>query len=196
MPRSAAGSRPRTILFTATLPTIFRATFDAIIDLETAVLGAASLESVILRYGIFYGPGTVYDADGSMAQIVSAGRFPIGGGGPAHWSIVHVDDAATATTAVVGQAPAGVYNIVDHEPAPLREWLPVYAAALGAPPPAEAPAPRGDYGRHGALLQRGLQREGQGHAERLDTAPHHVATGLRLLGDCPHHGGHELGRLA
>ena len=30
---------------------------------------------------------------------------------------------------------ADIYNIVDDEPAPVREWLPVLADALGAKPP-------------------------------------------------------------
>jgi 2-alkyl-3-oxoalkanoate reductase len=32
-----------------------------------------------------------------------------------------------------------IYNIVDDEPAPLREWLPVLAEALGAKPPRHFP---------------------------------------------------------
>lgn len=32
-----------------------------------------------------------------------------------------------------------IYNIVDDEPAPLREWLPVLATALGAKPPRRFP---------------------------------------------------------
>jgi nucleoside-diphosphate-sugar epimerase len=34
---------------------------------------------------------------------------------------------------------AGVYNIVDDEPAAVREWLPVLANALGAKPPRHVP---------------------------------------------------------
>ena len=36
--------------------------------------------------------------------------------------------------------PGRVYNVCDDEPAPLREWLPVYAQALGAKPPRRVPA--------------------------------------------------------
>jgi 2-alkyl-3-oxoalkanoate reductase len=32
-----------------------------------------------------------------------------------------------------------IYNIVDDEPAPSSEWVPVLAAALGAKPPRHAP---------------------------------------------------------
>jgi nucleoside-diphosphate-sugar epimerase len=33
----------------------------------------------------------------------------------------------------------GVYNVVDDEPAPVGEWLPEIASALGAPPPRHIP---------------------------------------------------------
>jgi 2-alkyl-3-oxoalkanoate reductase len=39
----------------------------------------------------------------------------------------------------VGRGAPGVYNVVDDDPAPLREWLPVYAEALGAKPPRRVP---------------------------------------------------------
>ena len=39
----------------------------------------------------------------------------------------------------VEQGPPGIYNIVDDEPAPVREWLPVLASALDAKPPRRIP---------------------------------------------------------
>jgi nucleoside-diphosphate-sugar epimerase len=48
---------------------------------------------------------------------------------------VHVDDAASATVLAVEQKATGVYNIVDDEPAPVREWLPYLAECFGAKPP-------------------------------------------------------------
>ena len=33
-----------------------------------------------------------------------------------------------------------MFNVADDEPAPLRDWLPVYAEAIGAKPPRRAPA--------------------------------------------------------
>jgi hypothetical protein len=41
--------------------------------------------------------------------------------------------------AAVEGGAAGVYNVCDSEPAPLREWLPVYAQALGAKRPLRVP---------------------------------------------------------
>jgi hypothetical protein len=55
------------------------------------------------------------------------------------FSFVHVDDAAAATAIAVERGAPGVYNVVDDEPAALRDWLPVYAEAIGAPPPRRVP---------------------------------------------------------
>jgi len=108
--------------------------------LEQAVLEAPALEGIVLRYGQFYGPGTWYAADGSIAERVRRRRFPIVGRGEGRFSFIHVEDAAAATVAAIERGRPGVYNICDDEPAPLREWLPIYAAALGAKPPRRVPA--------------------------------------------------------
>ncbi|MFI5908508.1 NAD-dependent epimerase/dehydratase family protein [Dactylosporangium sp. NPDC051541] len=111
---------------------------DGLRDLErtAAELGIA----VMLRYGILYGPGTWYEPGGAIAAALS-GRP----GAPfladlaaddSVTSFVHVDDAAAAAL----DWPSGPVNIVDDEPAPGRDWLPVLAAALGVPAPAPAPA--------------------------------------------------------
>jgi len=91
-------------------PPIFRDTFRAVIDLEATVHDANTLESVILRYGNFYGSGTTYAVDGSNAELVRQQRFPVAGGGPAHWSFIHVRDAAKATVVAVEGGEPGVYN--------------------------------------------------------------------------------------
>jgi nucleoside-diphosphate-sugar epimerase len=126
----------------------------AIRHLEHAVTHADGLEGVALRYGGFYGPGTSIDGDAEHAQMIRKRRFPIVGDGGGVWSFVHIDDAATATvTAIEGGAP-GVFNVADDEPAPVREWLPVLAEALGAPPPRRVPAwvARPLAGRHGVQM--------------------------------------------
>ncbi len=112
----------------------------AVRDLEAQVLEAQGLEGLVLRYGFFYGPGTFYARDGSMAADVRRRRMPIVGSGAGMFSHVHVEDAADATLVAVERGAAGVYNIVDDEPAPLREWVPVYADAIGAKPPWRLPA--------------------------------------------------------
>jgi 2-alkyl-3-oxoalkanoate reductase len=39
----------------------------------------------------------------------------------------------------VERGQPGIYNVVDDDPAPVREWLPVLAGALGAKPPRHVP---------------------------------------------------------
>jgi len=113
----------------------------AVRSLETSVLEAHGLRGAVLRYGYLYGPGTAYDPDGgSTAGMVAKRRFPIVGAGNGVFSFVHVDDAARATVAAIEGDARGTFNVVDDEPAPLREWLPVYAGALGAKPPRHVPA--------------------------------------------------------
>jgi nucleoside-diphosphate-sugar epimerase len=50
-----------------------------------------------------------------------------------------VDDAAAATVAAVERGRPGIYNVVDDEPAPMRDWAPVYAEAVGAKRPMRVP---------------------------------------------------------
>ena len=111
----------------------------AIEEMERAVVGAEGLEGVVLRYGWFYGPGTYYADDGSMAEDVRRRRFPVIGKGTGLFSFVHVDDAAGATVAAVERGAPGIYNVVDDDPAPQREWLPAYAEAIGAKKPLRVP---------------------------------------------------------
>jgi nucleoside-diphosphate-sugar epimerase len=55
------------------------------------------------------------------------------------FSWIHVEDAAAATALALEHDGPAVYNIVDDEPAAIRDWLPVLARALGAKPPRHAP---------------------------------------------------------
>jgi nucleoside-diphosphate-sugar epimerase len=119
--------------------TAFSAAADALAVLERSTLETEGTEGVVLRYGFFYGPGTYYARGGSTAEQVMRRRYPVIGPGEGVFSFVHVDDAAAATLAAIGGGPPGVYNVVDDEPAPMREWLPVYAEALGAKPPRRVP---------------------------------------------------------
>ena len=118
-----------------------RSAQEALLHLEQAVTAIEWGEGLVLRYGGFYGPGTSLSLapDAQMTESVRKRRFPIVGGGGGVWSYVHIDDAATATVVAVEHGRPGVYNIVDDEPAPVREWLPVLASALGAKPPRRVP---------------------------------------------------------
>jgi nucleoside-diphosphate-sugar epimerase len=94
---------------------------------------------LVLRYGFFYGPGTFYGEDGSTTADVRRRRMPIVGKASGVFSFVHIDDAADATVIAVERGAPGVYNIVDDEPAPMREWLPAFAEAAGAKRPLRIP---------------------------------------------------------
>jgi 2-alkyl-3-oxoalkanoate reductase len=112
-----------------------------ILHVERTVPAIEWGEGLVLRYGGFYGPGTAISraADAPMASAIRKRLFPIIGGGGGVWSHVHIDDAAAATVAAVDHGLPGIYNIVDDEPAPVREWLPALASALDAKPPRHIP---------------------------------------------------------
>ena len=108
-----------------------RETLDAIEHLEGRVQDAGG---VVLRYGGLYGaPGD------AQVELVRRRRFPLVGDGGGVWSFVHLDDAAAATVLAVEQGEPGVYNVVDSDPAPVREWLPALAEAIHAKPPFRVP---------------------------------------------------------
>ncbi len=99
----------------------------------------APIEGVVLRCGTFYGPDTGMTSSAALDQIRKR-RFPLMGNGGGWWSFVHVDDVAAATAIAIERGAPGLYNIVDDDPAPVREWLPVLAALAGAQPPLHVPA--------------------------------------------------------
>jgi nucleoside-diphosphate-sugar epimerase len=112
-------------------------THAAIRRLERMVVDAGG---VVLRYGGFYGPGSGLTRDGDQTRMVRARKFPLVGGGTGIWSFIHTDDAASATLAALERGrPGEIYNVVDDEPAPVREWLPALADMIGAKPPRHVP---------------------------------------------------------
>jgi 2-alkyl-3-oxoalkanoate reductase len=123
------------------LPAKGRSGADALRYLEDAVTGTDWAEGVVLRYGAFYGPGTGVSADPEalLTRSIRKRRFPIIGDGGGVWSFVHIEDAASATVAAVDHGGPGIYNVVDDEPAPVREWLPFLAEQLGARKPMRVP---------------------------------------------------------
>jgi nucleoside-diphosphate-sugar epimerase len=116
-------------------PQEMRSTVDALRHLETAVLGAEDLAGIVLRYGGFYGPGTSLGDGGAMVEGVRKRQLPVVGDGAGVTSFLHIEDAAAATVAALDRGAPGVYNVVDDEPAPSSEWIPVLAKAVGAKPP-------------------------------------------------------------
>jgi nucleoside-diphosphate-sugar epimerase len=115
----------------ASPPASYRRSAAALDHLERAVL---DFGGTVLRYGVFYGA----ENDGAVVPVRKR-QFPIVGDGAGIWPWIHVDDAAAATVLAVERGGAGVYNVVDDEPAAVRDWLPVLAEALGAKPPRRIP---------------------------------------------------------
>jgi nucleoside-diphosphate-sugar epimerase len=116
-------------------------TLAAIRYLESTVTGADGIEGLALRYGGFYGPYTSLglNPDGDQVEMVRKRRLPVIGNGAGIWSLVHIEDAASATAAAVERGDAGVYNVVDDDPAPVSEFLVELAKAVGAKPPRHFP---------------------------------------------------------
>src|SRR5215469_7668576 len=113
---------------------VFRSTLAG----ERMTLETEGIEGVVLRYGQLYGPGTHFAADGDFARQARQLRVPIVGGGGGVFSFLHVDDAASAAVCSMSGG-RGAYNVVDDDPAPGREWIPVFARAVGAPEPMRVP---------------------------------------------------------
>ena len=122
-------------------PERLRSALSAIRHVEEAVSSLDWADGLVLRYGAFYGPGTGVSrtADAATSKQVRRRQFPIVGDGGGVWSFVHITDAAAATVAAVDHGSPGIYNVVDDDPAPVREWLPALAAALDAKPPRRLP---------------------------------------------------------
>jgi nucleoside-diphosphate-sugar epimerase len=146
------------------VPKSFKRSAQALHDLESAVRGA---QGTVLRYGFFYGPGSAIAQDGSMVEDLHRRRMPIVGRGEGVWSFVHIDDAARATVAALAREneEGRIYNVVDDDPAPVREWLPALANAVGAPRPWRAPTPlaRLGAGSYGVMAMT----KGQGASNAL-----------------------------
>src|SRR5215210_2368401 len=71
-------------------------TIRAAAAMEQQALGAHRLESIVLRYGLFYGPGTWFEAPGRKPGV-------------------HVDAAAHAAFLAVSRGASGLYNIADDD---------------------------------------------------------------------------------
>jgi len=155
-------------------PASFRPVVAAVAACERTTTTEPGIEGVVLRYGFFYGPGTTYAGGGTFAEDVGRRRIPVIGSGAGVFSFVHVDDAARAAVLAADAPEPGIYNVVDDDPAPVREWLPYYAGLLGARSPLRIPAfvgrlGAGAYGMYLFTKQRGASN--QAARERLGWQP-------------------------
>jgi len=156
-------------------PGSFGAAVAALGELERQVLGAEGMEGVVLRFGWFYGPGTYFGRGGSSLEDVKRRRYPVVGAGTGTFSFVHVEDAAAAFLPALERG-SGAYNVVDDEPAPLREWMPAYAEAIGAKRPRRVPAWLGRLVAGEAMVDSALRMRGASNAKakrELGWAPAH-----------------------
>jgi nucleoside-diphosphate-sugar epimerase len=72
----------------------WRCTMEGVVTLERLATSTPGLDGIVLRYGMFYGPGT---------------GFEVAPGKPA----VHVDAAAKAAMLAIENGAPGIYNIAD-----------------------------------------------------------------------------------
>jgi nucleoside-diphosphate-sugar epimerase len=153
-----------------------RETLAAIRHLEQAVLGARWTEGIVLRYGVFYGPGTSLAPGAEQFELVRKRKFPLVGDGGGVWSFIHIADAAEATVAAIERGTRGVYNVVDDDPAPVAEWLPALAQTLGAKKPVRVPRFVGRLfaGEAGVVMMTELRGASNAKAKReLGWSPAH-----------------------
>ncbi|MFT3889866.1 MAG: NAD(P)-dependent oxidoreductase [Arachnia sp.] len=116
---------------------------------RTVIRSIQSLESavqevpggVLLRFGYLYGPGTWYSQEDLFGRQALQSQLPAT---ETVASFIQVNDAARAAVAALDWAP-GIWNVVDDEPAAGHDWVPTFAAAVGAPAPAVVSC--GDIGR-------------------------------------------------
>src|SRR5215207_7792978 len=118
-------------------------------------LAVTDAGGIALRYGGFYGAAN----DGLLEPVRKRG-FPIVGDGGGVSSFIQLDDAAAATVLALEDGAPGIYNIVDDEPAPVREWLPVLAEVLGAKPPRHYPRWLARLFAGDALVMMGTESRG------------------------------------
>ena len=110
----------------------------SVATLESNTQQDPDLESVVLRYGSFYGAGTYFTPGGLYATMLRRRLLPMPGRGAGVFGMLHIDDAASATVAAL-EGPTGVFNVVDDVPAPASEWMPLVADLVGARPPRHVP---------------------------------------------------------
>jgi 2-alkyl-3-oxoalkanoate reductase len=150
------------------LPTHTHQTAAALDHLERVV---TEFGGIALRYGVFYGAAN----DGTI-EPVRKRQFPIVGNGGGIWSWIHLEDAATATVLALEHEGPAIYNVVDDEPAPVREWLPVLAQALGAKRPRRVPTWLGRLVAGEAVVVMSTEARGASNAKakgELGWAPRH-----------------------
>jgi nucleoside-diphosphate-sugar epimerase len=90
--------------------------------------GESGADAVILRFGLFYGPGARHSEQ--MFAMARRHLVPVLGSPNSYLSSIHLADAATAVLAGL-HAPAGIFNVVDDEPLTKSAYADAIAEAAG-----------------------------------------------------------------
>jgi nucleoside-diphosphate-sugar epimerase len=142
------------------MPDVDRA-LEGLVSLETQVLDATrsgAIEGVVLRLGLFYGPGV--GSTEFMASLLRRRMMVLPGGGRGVGSWIHVDDGAAAVVAALeGAEPGSVYNVVDDEPVSMAAFAAELATVRGLPGPRAIPKWVARFGgRYAAVIANATLR--------------------------------------
>lgn len=110
------------------------------IEGENIVLEAGrehGLVATVLRCGFFYGSDTGHTR--YMGKGLRKRAFPIVGSGETLWSLIHIDDAASAFVTAAHEDLPGIWHVVDDKPVKTGEFFNYFAGQIGAPPPYRFP---------------------------------------------------------
>jgi nucleoside-diphosphate-sugar epimerase len=122
--------------------TEIRPAAEGVQSMESQVLEAAgrgAIEAIVLRYGLFYGPGN--PATESMLDMIRKRHLPRIRHDRGHLPFIHLDDAVAATVAALDRGSSGsVYDIVDDYPSSFSEMVGAMAEIAQAPRPYAVPA--------------------------------------------------------
>jgi nucleoside-diphosphate-sugar epimerase len=126
----------------ATSVSIGREAGDAVRSMESQILEASrsgKIEGIVLRYGLFYGPGT--PSTESMVTLVRRRRLPVVRGDRGQLPVIHLDDAVSATLAALDHGVVGgVYDVVDDRAVSMTEIVETIATYTGSASPFRVPA--------------------------------------------------------
>jgi nucleoside-diphosphate-sugar epimerase len=121
------------------------AMLEALRGMEQTVLTSgdhSGTEGIVLRYGVFYGPGVPHDE--LFTRLAKWWAMPaMTGNGIVSW--IHIDDVAKVTADALDKGRGGqIYNIVDDRPQSFGDYIRELSAKLHRPPP--LPVPRRLFG--------------------------------------------------
>lgn len=100
-------------------------------EASAARFSDAGGRGVVLRLGLFYGPGARHSEQ--LLALAHRHVVPLIGDRRSYLSSIHMEDAGTAVAAAV-HVPAGTYNVVDDEPLTKHDYAQALTAAAGARP--------------------------------------------------------------